>query len=80
MRLNSHKFYIFKRTMETLNGVCRYNRNDGNTAATAAPKLSMLSENAKMQKSRNELDKISRQALHFSERASVEARAARLAQ
>ena len=44
-------------------------------AATAAPKLSMLSENAKMQKSRNELDKISRQALSFfQERASVEGR------
>ena len=44
-------------------------------AATAAPKLSMLSENAKMQKSRNELDKISRQALNFyQERASVEGR------
>ena len=44
-------------------------------AATAAPKLSMLSENAKMQKSRNELDKISRQALSFfQERASIEGR------
>ena len=44
-------------------------------AATAAPKLSMLSENAKMQKSRNELDKISRQALSFfQEKASVEGR------
>ena len=44
-------------------------------AATAAPKLSMLSENAKMQKSRNELDKISRQALtFFQDKASVEGR------
>ena len=44
-------------------------------AATAAPKLSMLSENAKMQKSRNELDKISRQALtFFQNKASVEGR------
>jgi len=44
-------------------------------AATAAPKLSMLSENAKMQKSKNELDKISRQALtFFQDKASVEGR------
>ena len=44
-------------------------------AATAAPKLSMLSENAKMQKSKNELDKISRQALtFFQDKASTEGR------
>ena len=44
-------------------------------AATAAPKLSMLSENAKMQKSRNELDKLSRQALNFfQDKAAVEGR------
>ena len=44
-------------------------------AATAAPKLSEMSEGAKGEKSRNELDKISRQALSFfQERASVEGR------
>tara|TARA_B100000427_G_C15510100_1_gene595758 strand:+ start:274 stop:945 length:672 start_codon:yes stop_codon:yes gene_type:complete len=44
-------------------------------AATAAPKLSMLSENAKMQKSKNELDKLSRQALtFFQDKAATEGR------
>ena len=44
-------------------------------AATAAPKLSMLTENARMQKSTAELDKLSRQALSFfQEKAAVEGR------
>ena len=37
-------------------------------AATAAPKLSILSENAKMAKSKDELDKLAGQALNFSKR------------
>ena len=42
-------------------------------AATAAPKLSILSENAKMAKSKDELDKLAGQALNFfQEAASVE--------
>ena len=44
-------------------------------AATAAPKLSMLTENARMQKSTAELDKLSRQALSFfQEKAAGEGR------
>ena len=44
-------------------------------AATAAPKLSILSENAKMAKSKDELDKLAGQALNFfQEAAAVEGR------
>ena len=44
-------------------------------AATAAPKLSILSENAKMAKSKDELDKLAAQALNFfQEAAAVEGR------
>ena len=48
---------------------------DDHVAATAAPKLSILSENAKMAKSKDELDKLAGQALNFfQEAAAVEGR------
>ena len=77
MRLNTHKvLHFLKRTNgNSLMEFAVTTAMMAILAATAAPKLSMLSENAKMQKSRNELDKISRQALSFfQERASVEGR------
>jgi type II secretory pathway pseudopilin PulG len=40
-------------------------------AATAAPKLSILSENAKMAKSKDELDKLAGQALNFFQEVAV---------
>ena len=40
-------------------------------AATAAPKLSQMGENTKMQKSRNELDKLARQAANFFQETAI---------
>ena len=61
MRLNTHKvLHFLKRTNgNSLMEFAVTTAMMAILAATAAPKLSMLSENAKMQKSRNELDKIS---------------------
>ena len=40
-------------------------------AATAAPKLSQMGENTKIAKSRNELDKLARQAANFYQQTAV---------
>ena len=40
-------------------------------AATAAPKLSQMGENTKMQKSRNELDKLASQAANFYQQTAI---------
>ena len=40
-------------------------------AATAAPKLSQMGENTKMQKSRNELDKLAGQAANFYQQTAI---------
>ena len=40
-------------------------------AATAAPKLSQMGENTKMQKSRNELDKLAAQAANFYQQTAI---------